>query len=190
MAKESFLNASASKAAAAVNASMNASGNATGNAQPVLANLSWPAFWIIITAILVVGVIIVILILKPRQAKSPTTRPLLRAILLTLLATVFIIVTEGLGWYGEDGMPYWMKAGFIFAVFFMALYLPKSDAQKMQERTQRIFPERIREHHREHYFSELNVGDSSGSQIPHYRVLPNNERYGAGERPRCPLPGL
>ncbi|CAB1056309.1 hypothetical protein D1BOALGB6SA_1045 [Olavius sp. associated proteobacterium Delta 1] len=176
MANATMMNAS-------INATMNATNSSStgGAVEPLLWNLSTQAVIILCALIVCVTSIVIVGLLRPKQAKSPTNKPFIRALLFTMLMIVFIIVTEGLGWYGPEGMPWWMKAALIILTFFLALTLPKSEAQKVQERTEVLFPDRIKGHQKERYDAVLNVGDSSGSQIPHYRVLPNNDRYGGGD---------
>jgi len=146
---------------------------------PVLYNLSWQAVIVIGIIAVVLGTIILVAILKGK-AKKKAASPLFRAVIGTLLLLVFIIVTEGLGWYGPDGLPDWLKYGATIAMFFIFMMLFQSEEKMLQERIQKTYIEHIRSHVKEHFDAELNLGESSGNRLPNCRVLPNTG-YGGGD---------
>ena len=166
-----------------INATTEALMNATNSSQQgtaVLGDLSWQATIILIVLILVVGSIVVAAVWKPRGRKQRTSNPFFKALFLTFLFTIAILVTEGMGWFGDGGMPLWLKIVLLLLLFVGLLNWFKSEDKLLQERVTNTYPERIRAHQRGVYDAELNVGDSPGSQIPHSRVLPNMG-YGGGD---------
>ena len=147
----------------------------------VLGNMSWQAVVIIIVLILVVGAIAFAAIWKRRGRKQRTSSPFVKALFLTAAITIFVIVIEGAGWLGPEGLPMWLKIA-MTALLFVGLYIffGMRD-QFLQERVTKTYVERIRTHLKEHFFTEFNIGDSAGSQVPYHRVLPNNE-YGGEDK--------
>jgi hypothetical protein len=150
-----------------------AAGSGSQEAAGFLGGLSWQ--FIVLVGIVAAALVLILamVLLRPKARKSRSQSPFFKALFLTLIALMVVVVTEGVGWFGPDGLSVEWKVIGTILLFASLMLIFKTQNREFDERVKKIFPEKIKENQASCFGAELNVGESSGSQIPHYVVLPN-----------------